>query len=128
VTRSGPLAPTAPALTRQAHAGTLTQYHPSPLIREETIPEYQTALHSLHEELSPVTLPALMGGSSRRMTWTRRRQRTPWSSPRLPRLQQRHLQKQERAHRQLQPQGPHPSQIHLERPRSLPRRRHAWKQ
>jgi hypothetical protein len=30
VIRSGPLAPTAPALTRQAHAGTLTQCQPPP--------------------------------------------------------------------------------------------------
>ena len=44
VTRPGPLAPTAQALTGQAHAGTLTQYHPSPLIMEETLPDYQTAL------------------------------------------------------------------------------------
>ena len=58
VTLSGPLAPTAPALTRQAHAGTLTQYHPSPLIVEETLPDYQTALDSLPEEPDPVTLLA----------------------------------------------------------------------
>ncbi len=59
VTRSGPLNPTAPALTKQAHAGTLTQYHPSPLILEEPLPDYQTALDSLPKELDPVTLPAL---------------------------------------------------------------------
>ena len=41
VTRSGSLAPTAPTLTKQAHAATLTQHHPSPLIVEETLPDYQ---------------------------------------------------------------------------------------
>jgi len=57
LTRSGPLAPTAPTLTRQAHAGTLTQHHPSPLIVEETLPDYKTALDNLPEEPEPVTLP-----------------------------------------------------------------------
>ena len=61
VPRPGPLNPTAPTLTRQAHAGTLTQYQPSPLILEETLPDYQTALDILPEELDPVTLPALKG-------------------------------------------------------------------
>jgi hypothetical protein len=50
VTRSGPLAPMAPSLTRQAHAATLTQHHPSPLIVEETLPDYHTALDNLPEE------------------------------------------------------------------------------
>ena len=61
MTRSGPLNPTAPTLTRQAHAGALTAYHPSPLILEETLPDYQTTLDSLPEEPDPVTLPVLKG-------------------------------------------------------------------
>ena len=61
MSRPGPLNPTAPTLTRQAHAGALTAYHPSPLIMEETFPDYQTALASLPEEPNPVTLPALKG-------------------------------------------------------------------
>jgi len=61
VTGSGPLAPTALALTRQAHAGTLTQYHPSPLIMEEILPDYQTAIDSLSEEPDLVILSDLKG-------------------------------------------------------------------
>jgi hypothetical protein len=57
VTRSGTLAPTAPALTKQAHAATLTQHHPSPLFVKETLPDYHTALDNLPEEPEPVTLP-----------------------------------------------------------------------
>ena len=61
VTRSGPLTPSAPSLTRQAHKGALTAHHPSPPILEETFPDYQTVLAGLPEEPTPVTLPALTG-------------------------------------------------------------------
>jgi len=61
VTRSCPLAPSALAATRQAHAGALTQHHPSFLILEVTILDQQTALANLPEEPDPVTLPALLG-------------------------------------------------------------------
>ena len=84
VTRSDPLAPTAPALTRQAHAGTLTQYHPSPLIVEETLPDYQTTLDSLLEEPDESHSQPSHDASFKRIKWMWRRPRTPRSSPRPP--------------------------------------------
>jgi hypothetical protein len=61
VSRSGPLAPTAPALTRQENAGALTAHHPNPPILDEPFPDYQTALTCLPEEPTPFTLPVLIG-------------------------------------------------------------------
>ena len=41
VSRSCPLDPTVPALTRQARVDALTTHHPSPPIMDETFPDYQ---------------------------------------------------------------------------------------
>jgi hypothetical protein len=107
VTRSGPLAPSAPAATKQAHVGALTQHHPSPLIMEVTILDHQTALANLPEELDPVTLPALLG---RFFQMDDMDTEATESFPPPPRPQR--YQTQHRTHRLPTPRWPHPSQNH----------------